>query len=144
MTSVCPSTSLTHMSINGYPELEHVKYLKIAESLARKAALGEKCGDLYGAVLVTKKDGHVIAEGYDAVKIDPTSTAGISAIRLACRLLQTADLSHCVLYLSSYPPLIDCFAISNANIRDVYYLDSFKTSTTVINHTTYHPVSVDN
>lgn len=123
------------------PALDHVKFLKLAEVLARKASLGEKCGNLYGAVIVQKSDGHVIAEGYDSTCIDPTGTAGISAIRTASRLLQTANLSGCVMYLNVYPPFIDSFAILNANIRDVYYIGDTQVKTK-FNQTTYHPVQV--
>lgn len=138
MTSVCLPTTLASLSLG---EVQTTKHLRLSETLARKAALGEKCGDLYGAVIV--KDGYVIAEGYDASKVDPTGTAGINAIRQACQLLKTPDLSSCVMYLSSFPPLFDSFAISNANINHVYYVDNFKTANTVINRTTYYPVKLD-
>ena len=133
------------LTLHPTPNVDHAKYLRLAEALARKAALGEKSGDLYGAVIVLKKDGSVIAEGYDSVRIDPTGTAAISAIRIASRLLQTADLSECIMYLNTYPPLIDSFAIINANIHDVYYVDSLgaeKQTSTVINCTTYHPIVI--
>jgi len=133
-----PLESLTHN-----PNINHALYLRLAKTLACKAALGEKCGDLYGAVIVDRKDGSVIAEGYDRILIDPTGTAAISAIRFASRLLQTTDLSDCIMFLSTFPPLIDSFAITNANIRDVYYVGGSlgtKKPNTIINRTTYHPV----
>jgi guanine deaminase len=137
----CPPITLEPLALT--PTLDHPKYLRMAQALARKAALGEKCGNLYGAVVVQKKDGLVMGEGYDSVYIDPTGTAGISAIRISSRLLKTADLSGCVMYLSAYPPLIDSFAILQANIHDVFYASSTSTekqTSTVINKTTYHPI----
>jgi hypothetical protein len=47
------------------------------------------------------------------------------------------------MFLSTFPPLIDSFAITNANIRDVYYVGGSlgtKKPNTIINRTTYHPV----
>ena len=136
MTSLCLPITLANLSL----DCNTTKYLKLAEELARKAALGEKCGERYGAVIV--KDGYPIAEGYDSSKMDPTRTAGINAIRQACQFLKTPDLCECVMYLNGFPTLIDSFAISNANIRHVYYVDKTKTSSTVVNRTTYHPIDV--
>ena len=60
-------------------------------------------GGPFGAVIV--KDNEVIATGVNRVTTnhDPTAHAEVSAIRSACALLGTFDLSGCDIYTSCEP-----------------------------------------
>jgi guanine deaminase len=59
-------------------------------------------GGPFGAVIV--KDGKIISEGVNLVvkNCDPTSHAEIVAIREACKILHTHDLSGCEIYTSCH------------------------------------------
>ncbi|HZG83331.1 nucleoside deaminase [Paenibacillus sp.] len=78
-------------------------------------------GGPFGAVIV--KDGRIIATGVNEVtkKADPTAHAEVQAIREACRVLGTFQLTDCELYTSCEPcPM--CFgAIYWARPKAVYY-----------------------
>ena len=78
-------------------------------------------GGPFGAVIV--KDGQIVGEGVNTVTatLDATAHAEITAIRDACRKLNTFDLSDCELYTSCEPcPM--CWAASYwAHIKTIYY-----------------------
>ncbi len=97
------------------------KYMQIANEKAQKGMLNNEGGP-FGAVVVDK-DGNVIATGNNQVlkNNDPTAHAEIQAIRNACNVLNTYDLSDYILYTSCEPcPMCFC-AIAWANIKKVYY-----------------------
>ncbi len=50
-------------------------------------------------------DGKVISRAHNTVILskDPTAHAEINAIRIACRVLGTHDLSGCTLYVNAEP-----------------------------------------
>lgn len=78
-------------------------------------------GGPFGAVIV--KDGKVIGRGGNKVTSlhDPTAHAEIVAIRDACSLLKSFDLTGASLY-STCEPCPMCFAaIYWSNIKSVYY-----------------------
>lgn len=79
-------------------------------------------GGLFGAVIVDK-DGNIISNGNNRVIMekDPTAHAEISAIREACKKLNTYDLSEYILYTSCEPCPMCLSAIIWANIKKVYY-----------------------
>jgi tRNA(adenine34) deaminase len=64
-----------------------------------------------GAVVV--RDGEIVGEGYDQVAStrDVTAHAEIVAIRAACALLDTMDLSDCTLVTSVEPCVMCSYAI---------------------------------
>jgi guanine deaminase len=69
-----------------------------------RAAIGEaKKGDFpFGAVIV--KEDKIISKTHNTAKgLDPTAHSEINAIREACRILNTNDLSGCILYTTSEP-----------------------------------------
>ncbi len=81
-------------------------------------------GGPFGAVVV--KDGLVVAESANKVIIenDPTAHAEVSAIRLACKALNTYDLSGCVIYTSCEPCPMCLGAIYWAHIDKIYYANT--------------------
>jgi len=83
-------------------------------------------GGPFGAVIV--KDGKIISRAHNTVTLsmDATAHAEINAIRQASRILNTHDLSDCVLYASSEPCPMCLSAIIWANIKEVYYANSAK------------------
>lgn len=78
-------------------------------------------GGPFGAVIV--KDDQVIATGVNRVTSnhDPTAHAEVSAIRSACALLRTFDLSGCDIYTSCEPCPMCLGAIYWAHIDHIYY-----------------------
>ncbi|MGN0302343.1 MAG: nucleoside deaminase [Anaerotardibacter sp.] len=78
-------------------------------------------GGPFGAVIT--KQGEVIASGHNHVLShhDPTCHGEIDAIRKACQLLGTHDLSGCELYTTGEPCPMCLGAILWANIEKVYY-----------------------
>lgn len=78
-------------------------------------------GGPFGAVIV--KDGSIIAEAVNLVTMnnDPTAHAEVLAIREACRLLQTFQLTGAELYTSCEPCPMCLGAIYWARLDRVYY-----------------------
>lgn len=93
---------------------------------ARKT-MNENIGGPFGAV-ITDSDGNVIAVSSNTVlgSHDPTAHAEINAIRKACRILKTHDLSGYILYATGYPCPMCLSAIMWANIKKVYYGTNLK------------------
>lgn len=83
-------------------------------------------GGPFAAAIV--KDGHVISMEHNSVHLnqDPTAHAEVNAIRKACEVLGTFDLSGCEIYTSCEPcPM--CFgAIYWSHLKTVYYAASRK------------------
>lgn len=77
------------------------KFMERAIELAINSVDG--AGGPFGAVVV--KDGKIIAEGSNCVTLhnDPTAHAEVTAIRNACKELNTFDLSGCEVYTSCEP-----------------------------------------
>lgn len=97
------------------------KYMQIAKEMADKG-IEEKEGGPFGAIIVDK-EGNIIAKGNNKVilKNDPTAHAEVTAIREACKKLNTYDLSNCILYTSCEPCPMCLSAIIWANIKEVYF-----------------------
>lgn len=78
-------------------------------------------GGPFGAVIV--KDGEIISTGVNRVTAnhDPTAHAEVSAIREACRKLNTFDLSGCEIYTSCEPCPMCLGAIYWAHLDKIYY-----------------------
>lgn len=94
--------------------------IKESIEMARKT-MNLGYGGPFGAAII--KDGHCIAVASNSVLIDndPTAHAEINAIRKACSVLETYDLSGCELYATGYPCPMCMSAIIWANITKVYY-----------------------
>ena len=97
------------------------KYMKKAKENADKG-IENKEGGPFGAVIVDK-EGNIIANGNNKVlkDKDPTAHAEIVAIREACKVLNTNNLSECILYSSCEPCPMCLSAIIWANIKKVYF-----------------------
>lgn len=78
-------------------------------------------GGPFGAIIV--KNGEIVAEGVNRVTLlnDPTAHAEVQAIRKACEVLGTFDLSGCEIYTSCEPCPMCFSAIYWARIGSVYY-----------------------
>ncbi len=96
-------------------------YMKKAKENSEKG-ISNKEGGPFGAVIVDKY-GNIIANGNNKVlkNNDPTAHAEIVAIREACKILNTNDLSEYVLYTSCEPCPMCLSAIIWANIKEVYF-----------------------
>lgn len=82
--------------------------------------MSKNIGGPFGAVVV--KDGEVIAVASNRVLADndPTAHAEVTAIRQACKKLDTYDLYGCELYATGYPCPMCLSAIIWANIKKIY------------------------
>ncbi len=82
--------------------MQREEFMRQAIALALKSATSGEGGP-FGAVVV--KSGHIVAQGVNRVtsKKDPTAHAEVEAIREACRVLGTFQLTGCELYSSCEP-----------------------------------------
>ena len=101
----------------------HEKYMRMAIALSEKN-VAEGLGGPFGAVIV--RNDEVIAASANTVvpTNDPTAHAEVSAIRLACKKLNTFSLEGCVIYTSCEPcPM--CFgAIYWARLDKIFYANT--------------------
>jgi guanine deaminase len=81
-------------------------------------------GGPFGAVVV--KEGKIIARGYNRVtqSNDPTAHAEVMAIREACKVLGTFQLTNCEIYTSCEPCPMCLGAIYWARPSRVYYANT--------------------
>jgi tRNA(Arg) A34 adenosine deaminase TadA len=78
-------------------------------------------GGPFGAVIV--KGGNILSKASNSVTLnnDPTAHAEINAIRGACAVLKSFDLSGCVIYTSCEPCPMCLGAIYWARIEKIFY-----------------------
>jgi len=83
-----------------------------------------KNGGPFGAVIVC--DNKIIASCHNTVveSKDATAHAEINAIREASKVLNTHDLSGCILYTSTEPCPMCLSAIIWANIKEIYFANT--------------------
>jgi len=96
------------------------KFMQLAIELAEKG-MDSNAGGPFGAVIV--KDGKIIAEGFNKVTStnDPTAHAEVTAIREACKNLNSFQLEDCILYTSCEPCPMCLGAIYWARPKKVFY-----------------------
>ncbi|MEW4058115.1 nucleoside deaminase [Bacillus siamensis] len=101
---------------------QHTSFLKRAVTLGVESV--DEGGGPFGCVIV--KNGVIVAEGQNNVTSsnDPTAHAEVTAIRNACRTLQTYQLDDCVIYTSCEPCPMCLGAIYWARPKAVYYASS--------------------
>lgn len=94
-----------------------------AIELSRKGMDANEGGP-FGAVIT--KNGQIIAEGNNKVTStnDPTAHAEVTAIRAACKKLNTYDLHGCEIYSSCEPCPMCLAAIYWAGIDKIYYVNT--------------------
>jgi len=109
-------------SIKKRPHLTRPEtYMREAIRIARRGV--DKGQSPFGAIIISKKTGKIIAKAYNTVvkDNDPTAHAEINAIRRAAKRLKTFDLKGHVIY-STCEPCPMCFsAIHWANLDELYY-----------------------
>ncbi|GAB3938491.1 nucleoside deaminase [Mucilaginibacter myungsuensis] len=103
--------------------MSHEKFMRMAIELAENNVVQGQGGP-FGAVIV--KDGMVVARSANKVvpTNDPTAHAEVSAIRLACKELETFNLEGCVIYTSCEPCPMCLGAIYWARIDHIYYANT--------------------
>jgi guanine deaminase len=96
------------------------QFMKAAIEEARKG-FNRNHGGPFGAVIV--KDGVPIANAHNEVlkTNDPTAHAEILAIRKACALLESYDLSDCEIYSTSEPCPMCFSAIHWSRLKRLYF-----------------------
>ena len=88
---------------------------------ARKT-MNEGFGGPFGAVIVDSNNNIIAVASNTVLKDnDPTAHAEINAIRIACKKLNTHDLTGYKIYATGYPCPMCLSAIIWANIKEVYY-----------------------
>ncbi len=96
------------------------RWMKIAYDEATKGMLANDGGP-FGAVIV-KNDKIVATAHNEVLKLkDPTAHAELSVIRKASQVLDSFDLSDCVLYTTCMPCPMCLGAVFWARITTVYY-----------------------
>lgn len=101
-------------------EHDHIFFMREALKEAR-FNMKHKNGGPFGAIVV--KDGQIIARGANRVieTNDPTNHAEIVAIREACRVLDTYQLTGCTIYSSCEPCPMCLGAIYWARPESLYF-----------------------
>ena len=96
------------------------KYMQLAIEEARNGIRAGHGGP-FGTVIV--KDGEIVATGHNRVlkNNDPTCHGEVDAIRKACEVLGTFDLTGCELYTTGEPCHMCLCACMWANISKIYY-----------------------
>jgi guanine deaminase len=103
-----------------YDKEQAEKFMRYAIELGRKGMQAGNGGP-FGAIVV--KNGEIIGEGWNRVlsSNDPTAHGEITAIRDACKNIQSYDLSGCELYTSGEPCPMCLSAIYWARLDRIYY-----------------------
>ncbi len=98
----------------------HVYFMQQAIALAKKGKMTEGAGP-FGAVIVKNK--HIIAKGHNEVhdKNDLTQHAELAVIQEACKVLESKDLSECILYTSCEPCMMCLGASHWAGFEAIYF-----------------------
>lgn len=96
-------------------------FMKLAKECAQNGVNNNEGGP-FGAVIVDSKN-NLISTGNNRVIIDsdPTAHAEVVAIRLACKKINSYDLSNMTLYTSCEPCPMCLSAIIWSNIKNVYF-----------------------
>jgi tRNA(Arg) A34 adenosine deaminase TadA len=104
----------------------HIEYMNEAIELAKVAALIEKTGGPFGAIIVNNEDGKIIGRGYNQVlsKNDPTCHAEMVAIRDACHTINSHDLSGTTMYTTGQCCPMCYTAGVWSHIGKIYYASS--------------------
>lgn len=103
-----------------YNKEQAEKFMRHAIALGRRGMEAGNGGP-FGAIIV--KDGKIIGEGWNRVlsSNDPTAHGEITAIRDACKNIESYDLHGCELYTSGEPCPMCLSAIYWARLDRIFY-----------------------
>lgn len=95
-------------------------FMKRAIQLANEN-VNSGSGGPFGCVIT--RNGVIVAEAANSVtrEVDPTAHAEVNALRMACKALNTIDLSECTVYSSCEPCPMCYSALRWANIDKIVY-----------------------
>lgn len=107
-------------------EIDNIAIEKAIEESRYNLKNNYNNGGPFGAVIVC--NGKIICSCHNTVveSHDATAHAEINAIRTASKILNTHDLSNCILYTSAEPCPMCLSAIIWSNIKEVYYCNTKK------------------
>ncbi len=95
----------------------------IEKSIAKaRETMLKNIGGPFGAAVIDK-NGTILSVSSNRVlgDNDPTAHAEVNAIREACKVKKTYDLTGCTIYTTCYPCPMCLSAIIWSNIKEVYY-----------------------
>lgn len=115
----CPFTLTVHGMRTDDKAMSKEELMRRAIELSEESVANG--GGPFGAVIA--RNGRIVATGVNRVTAshDPTAHAEVSAIRDACKRLETFNLSGCEIYTSCEPCPMCLGAIYWAHIDRVYY-----------------------
>ncbi len=95
------------------------RFMRIAIEKAEEGIA--KGQEPFGACIV--RDGKIISVAHNTALADPdvTAHAEMNAIRMACRVLETIDLSGCEIYATFKPCRMCQEACERANVSNIFY-----------------------
>lgn len=95
------------------------RFMRIARDKAEEGIA--KGQEPFGACIV--RDGKIISVAHNTALADPdvSAHAEMNAIRMACKVLNTIDLSGCEIYATFKPCRMCQEACERANISKIYY-----------------------
>lgn len=97
------------------------KYMKECIEISKKGVQNDEGGP-FGACIVDKNNNIISISNNTVLKDnDPTAHAEVNAIRMACKKINSYDLSDYILYTNCEPCPMCLSAIIWANIKTVYY-----------------------
>ena len=99
----------------------HNTFMAMAIAAMQRTALEERSGEPFGAVVVKNNELIAVAGNSVGRDNDPTAHAEINAIRAACKVLNSWDLSNCILYTSCQCCPMCYAAAAWAGIKKIYY-----------------------
>lgn len=105
-------------------------FMRRAIELSREK-MNANVGGPFAAVIV--KDGKIVAEGWNCVTSgnDPTAHAEVTAIRNACKALNTFTLAGCDIYTSCEPCPMCLAAIYWARCDRIFYANTRQDAATI-------------
>jgi tRNA(adenine34) deaminase len=105
-------------STEGYVGDEDWRWMERCAALGREAAAS---GEAAVGSVVTTGNGTWVADGRESVRTskDVTGHAEVEAIRAACRVRGTLDLSGCILYTTAEPCILCSYAIRETAVARV-------------------------
>ena len=101
------------------PKMAEERFMRIAIDKAKEGIA--KGQEPFGACIV--KDGKLVSVAHNTALADPdvTAHAEMNAVRMACKVLNTIDLSGCEIYATFKPCRMCQEACERANISKIYY-----------------------